>query len=229
MDEVKNLFGWFRRFTVTERLRHYHEAEQSDRLSGPDLDDPSDDRDQTAAPRQDAAAGRNGAADGSRLLPDANAPGERERRSGGDLEQSQCSGGADRSSEGYGSLDSGDSSNCERQVTTYSTENITQPMEGTMSTPETTAAAPAATPNTATQVANAVMQDAPIAASVGAAVSMATGNPVIAVDAQVADILATAIAKVVLQTQSPQPVTQAEWMAMGHALGASLAAYNAAK
>jgi len=74
-----------------------------------------------------------------------------------------------------------------------------------------------------------IQQDAPLVESAATAASIATGQPEIAVYAQVATTLAQAIAQIIASEQAPKPASQAEWAAMGTALGAALKAYDAAK
>ena len=82
---------------------------------------------------------------------------------------------------------------------------------------------------TAEDVSNAIQQDAPLVESAATAASIATGQPEIAVYAQVAATLAQAIAQIIASEKTAKPASQGDWTAMGTALGAALKAYDAAK
>lgn len=84
---------------------------------------------------------------------------------------------------------------------------------------------------TAEQVSQQIQQDAPLAQTAATAASIATGQPEIAALTGVALALSQSIAQIVAQEQAnaKKPATQADWAAMGTALGAALAAYDKAK
>ena len=84
---------------------------------------------------------------------------------------------------------------------------------------------------TADEVSNTIQQDAPLVQTAATAASIATGNPEIAALSGVALALAQSIAQIVAteQANAKKPASQAEWAAMGTALGAALAAYDKAK
>ena len=84
---------------------------------------------------------------------------------------------------------------------------------------------------TAEAVSQQIQQDAPLAQTAATAASIATGQPEIAALTGVALALAQSIAQIVAteQANAKKPASQAEWAAMGTALGAALAAYDKAK
>jgi hypothetical protein len=84
---------------------------------------------------------------------------------------------------------------------------------------------------TAEQVSQTIQQDGPLLQSAATAASIATGQPEIAALTGVALALAQSIAQIVAteQANAKKPATQADWAAMGTALGAALAAYDKAK
>ena len=84
---------------------------------------------------------------------------------------------------------------------------------------------------TAEAVSQQIQQDAPLVQTAATAASIATGQPEIAALTGVALALAQSIAQIVSQEQAnaKKPATQADWAAMGTALGAALAAYDKAK
>ena len=84
---------------------------------------------------------------------------------------------------------------------------------------------------TAEEVSNTIQQDAPLVQTAATAASIATGNPEIAALSGVALALAQSIAQIVATepANAKKPASQAEWAAMGTALGAALAAYDKAK
>jgi hypothetical protein len=82
---------------------------------------------------------------------------------------------------------------------------------------------------TAEEVSANIAQDAPLVESAATAASIATGQPEIAALTTTALTLAQAIAQIIASEQTPKPASQAEWAAMGTALGAALKAYDAAK
>ena len=84
---------------------------------------------------------------------------------------------------------------------------------------------------TAEAVSQQIQQDAPLAQTAAMAASIATGKPEIAALSGVVLALAQSIAQIVAteQANAKKPASQAEWAAMGTALGAALAAYDKAK
>jgi len=82
---------------------------------------------------------------------------------------------------------------------------------------------------TAEEVSATIAQDAPLVDTVATAASIATGQPEIAPLTATAVTLAQAIAQIIASEQTAKPASQAEWAAMGTALGAALQAYDAAK
>ena len=84
---------------------------------------------------------------------------------------------------------------------------------------------------TAEAVSQQIQQEAPLVQTAATAASIATGQPEIAALTGVALALAQSIAQIVAteQANAAKPATQAEWAAMGTALGAALAAYDKAK
>ena len=84
---------------------------------------------------------------------------------------------------------------------------------------------------TAEAVSQQIQQDAPLVQTAATAASIATGQPEIAALTGVALALAQSIAQIVAteQANAKKPASQAEWAAMGTALGAALAAYDKAK
>ena len=104
-------------------------------------------------------------------------------------------------------------------MTTYSSENITQPV-GEPAMPTETI-----NPTTVAEVGTVVQEAANVA-------SVATANPTYAADAAVGVALGNAIAQIINAANAPalsSAATQAAWVNMGASLGAALAAYHAAK